>query len=100
MVPRYRAHIGNISQPPEVVLAADSSPPLRCFAFRGNGSISVRLLHAVRVSHVALENPPMWAVTRPRAAPRWFALRGWVTSVDEMTNAQMKPLGHFEAALH
>lgn len=94
LVPRYRAYAGNVSHPPEVALAADHAPPIRCFYFGGKGTVAVRLLRATSPGHVAIEQPPSSSMVHPRAAPRSFKVYGWSTS--EGAEPYSLLLGSFE----
>jgi len=98
LLPRFRAYIGNVSHPPEVALASDSAPPSKCFCFEGTqGTIAVRLLRAVRITHVVIEQRPQWATVLPRAAPRSFQVHGMPAenSVNEVSSYTLS-LGEFE----
>jgi len=95
--PQWRSFASNVSQPPEVVLAADSSPPSRCFSFSGNGTLAIRLSRGVHLTHVVVEQLPVWAMTHAKATPRFFEVRATPSSVpaDQYSVA----LGKFEYAL-
>lgn len=97
LLPRYRAYLGNVSHPPEVVLASESGPPSRCFAFGTNGSVAVRFPKPVRPLHVAVERRPDWATLQRRAAPRRFEVRAWSAAPD--AEPYSASLGAFEYAL-
>uniref|UniRef100_A0A7S4RKT5 SUN domain-containing protein n=1 Tax=Alexandrium monilatum TaxID=311494 RepID=A0A7S4RKT5_9DINO len=97
LLPRYRGFAGNVSHPPEVVLASESGPPSRCFTFGPNGSVAIRFPRAVQPLHVALEQRPAWATLRPRAAPRRFEVHVCPAGTeDEQYSVR---LGAFEYAL-
>lgn len=96
VLPRYRAYAGNVSHPAEVVLAADSAPPSKCFSFWGNGTVAIRLLQPRRASHVVLEQMPAWATLLPQAAPRHFQVKAWEEGEAEPYRTT---LGSFEYAL-
>lgn len=96
-VPRYRTHLGNVSHPPEVVLAADAAPPTRCFTFRGSGTIAVRLRADALLTHVAVEHVPAWAALKPHAVPRRFDVRARAAG-SPAGSAYGPALGSFEYA--
>eukprot|EP00927_Polykrikos_kofoidii_P018288 TRINITY_DN18455_c0_g1_i1.p1 TRINITY_DN18455_c0_g1~~TRINITY_DN18455_c0_g1_i1.p1 ORF type:complete len:468 (+),score=87.92 TRINITY_DN18455_c0_g1_i1:39-1406(+) len=98
VLPRYRASLGNVSHPPEVVLAADAAPPARCFTFRGVGTIAVRLRGTAVLTHIAVENVPAWASVKPRAAPRHFEVRVRTPGAPSGSGFGA-PLGAFEYVL-
>mmetsp|Transcript_35362 Transcript_35362/g.75376 ORF Transcript_35362/g.75376 Transcript_35362/m.75376 type:complete len:424 (+) Transcript_35362:99-1370(+) len=109
VLPQYRAHIGPVSHPPSVVLAADAAPPSRCFRFEGSGSIAIRLLHPRKLTHLVLERLLDWADLEPEASPRFFSAaaeladvgRGDLTTGDDVAeDAYRHSLGDFEYALH
>jgi len=70
--PRYRSFVGKLSPPPEVVLAADSAPPSRCFIFEGQGVLTVRLAQPHSLNHIVLERMASWAMLHPQSTPRHF----------------------------
>lgn len=97
--PQWRMLLDNAagSHPPEIVLAWDASPPLRCFSLAPGGVLSVRFLKPLRASHVAIEQTPHWAAAKPLAAPRRFEVRAWPAM--EETEPYSIKLGAFEYQL-
>lgn len=78
--PGLRETMGPVLHPPEVALAADSSPPSRCFVLQDGGSVAIRLGKSVRPTHVALEKPPPDALLAPKSMPRRFEVYVWRAS--------------------
>ncbi|CAK8999829.1 SUN domain-containing protein 5 (Sad1 and UNC84 domain-containing protein 5) (Sperm-associated antigen 4-like protein) (Testis and spermatogenesis-related gene 4 protein) [Durusdinium trenchii] len=71
------------SHPPEVVLAWETGPPSKCFAFEGQSAkVSILFWRPVHPSHVAIEQSPSWALD-PRASPRNLEVYAWPTGIDE-----------------
>jgi len=93
LLPHHRARVAWVSHPAEVVLAADSAPPSRCFTFQGNGTLAVRLARGVLPTHVVVEQPPAVATERPRAAPRHVEVRVWPVEEDDASSALPGPYG-------
>eukprot|EP00928_Gymnodinium_smaydae_P009281 TRINITY_DN13444_c0_g1_i1.p1 TRINITY_DN13444_c0_g1~~TRINITY_DN13444_c0_g1_i1.p1 ORF type:complete len:420 (-),score=97.03 TRINITY_DN13444_c0_g1_i1:58-1317(-) len=76
-LPQFRALTDGISHPPEVVLAADSAPPSRCFTMGGSagGAVAITFARSVRLTHVAIERLPSWTSTPAGTMPRRFEVR-------------------------
>lgn len=100
LLPNYFAQCNNVSYPAEVVLAADSVPPSKCFTFRGDdGSIAIRFVRAIQPAHVVVEQMPIWATPHIHAAPRHFEVLAWGMETDSSSQALSVSLGKFEFML-
>lgn len=97
LLPRYRVYAGNVSHPPDVVLAADFAPPTKCFAFQGEGTIAIRFPRVVSPTHIVMEQRPSLATLHPEAAPRHFEVRAWLAQPG--AEPYSESLGTFEFKL-
>lgn len=91
---RQQQHVADVSFPSDVLLATDDAPAVRCFSFRGSGSVAIRFSGPVVPSHVVVEVAPSWARLHPKAAPRGIEAFG-LTGEDN-AEAYVLRLGEFE----
>eukprot|EP00450_Noctiluca_scintillans_P039495 CAMPEP_0194478628 /NCGR_PEP_ID=MMETSP0253-20130528/2006_1 /TAXON_ID=2966 /ORGANISM="Noctiluca scintillans" /LENGTH=449 /DNA_ID=CAMNT_0039317741 /DNA_START=44 /DNA_END=1393 /DNA_ORIENTATION=+ len=83
------------SRPVEVVTDTSSPSPGDCFAFRGVGSIALRVAESAVVKHVVIEQLPRWSLPNGGNPPRHFTVYG--EPADAKTRSAEEGASHAES---